>query len=77
MQGTNPMQALTGKELQYIGDSMNNEDLLMKQCLAISTHATTPQFRQVCRDLENRHMQRYDHLLQVLQQHANLVRYPS
>lgn len=71
MQGN--MQSLTGKELQYIGDSMTNEDLLMKQCIAISTHATTPQFRQICTDLSTRHMQRYDHLLQVLEEHAHIT----
>lgn len=67
------MQPLTAKELEYIVDSMSNEDLLIKQCIAAVSQAVNPQAQQLCSQLVDRHMQHYVHLMQVLQQHAQAV----
>lgn len=67
------MQPLTTKELEYIADSMSNEDLLIKQCIAAASQTQTPHAQQLCSQLADRHMQHYGHLMQVLQQHAQVA----
>jgi len=47
MQSTQ-MQALSGKELEYIADSISNEDLLLKQCAATAATTQNQQVRQIC-----------------------------
>jgi hypothetical protein len=66
------MQPLTAKELEYLTDSMSNEDLLIKQCIAAAAQAQKPEVQQLCSQLADIHMQHYGHLMQVLQQHAQV-----
>ncbi|MFD2671527.1 hypothetical protein [Marinicrinis sediminis] len=67
------MQPLTAKELEYIVDSMSNEDLLIKQCAMTSIHTQNPQIKQLCQHMMQRHQQHYHHLMNVMQHHASLA----
>lgn len=72
-EGKLEMQAMTAKELEYIADSMSNEDLLIKQCAASAASIMNPQLQQVCAHMVNVHMQHYSTLLNALQQHQHLA----
>lgn len=63
------MQAMSNKELEYITDSMSNEDLLMKQCAAVVSAATKPAIRDCCTQMIAMHQQHYDSLLHAIQHH--------
>ena len=63
------MQALSGKELEYIADSISNEDLLLKQCAATAATTQNEQVRQVCLQHIQNHTQHMDTLTQLIQQH--------
>lgn len=65
------MQPLSTKELDYLNDSMKNEDLLAKQCVTAASHIQNSAVQQVCQQAAQRHVQHYNQLLDVLQQHAN------
>jgi len=67
------MQAITAKELEYIVDSMSNEDLLMKQCAAVAAAGTTPALRSLCSQMVQTHQQHYDSLLHALSHHQQLA----
>ncbi|OXS53895.1 hypothetical protein B1A99_28780 [Cohnella sp. CIP 111063] len=67
------MQAITAKELEYIADSMSNEDLLIKQCAVGAATITNPQLRQTCSHMINVHTQHYNTLLSSLQQHQAIA----
>jgi len=67
------MQPLTTKEVEYIVDSMSNEDLLTKQCLAAAVHVQDQQIANACLQLAQRHQQHYKYLLTLLQQHESLA----
>ena len=54
---SNQMQALTGKELEYISDSISNEDLLLKQCAATAGTTQNEQVRQICMQHMQKHTQ--------------------
>ncbi|MNG23837.1 hypothetical protein D3C84_1084890 [compost metagenome] len=67
------LQALTAKELEYIADSMSNEDLLIKQNALLASLATNPALRQAGTAELQTHQQHYQTLLQALQQHQHLA----
>ncbi|RED66459.1 MULTISPECIES: hypothetical protein [Cohnella] len=67
------MQAITAKELEYIADSMSNEDLLIKQCAIGAATITNQQLRQACSHMVDVHTQHYNTLLSSLQQHQPLA----
>lgn len=67
------MQPMTAKELEYIADSMSNEDLLIKQCAATAATATNPQLQQICTHMVDVHMQHYSTLLNALQQKQSVA----
>ena len=67
------MQPLTTKELDYLTDSMSNEDLLIKQCVAAATQATNPAVRNTCMQLAQRHQQHYQTLMQTIVSHTQLA----
>ncbi|MFX3633028.1 MAG: hypothetical protein ACE3L7_04790 [Candidatus Pristimantibacillus sp.] len=67
------LQPITAKELEYIADSMSNEDLLIKQCAQLATAATNPTLRQVGMQELQTHQQHYQTLLQALQQHQQMA----
>jgi hypothetical protein len=64
---------LTSKEVEYIVDSMSNEDLLIKQAIVSLSHSQTPAVQQLFQQLSQQHQQHYQQLLTSLQQHASLA----
>lgn len=67
------LQPLTAKELEYIADSMSNEDLLIKQCTAAAAGCTNVQLRQVLEHQAQVHTQQFQSLVQCLQSHQALA----
>ncbi|GLX67126.1 hypothetical protein [Paenibacillus glycanilyticus] len=67
------MQALTAKELEYIADSLSNEDLLIKQNALLGSLAMNPQLRQAGMAELQTHQQHYQTLMQALQQHQHMA----
>ncbi|MOA37018.1 hypothetical protein D3C78_1585820 [compost metagenome] len=67
------IQPITAKELEYIADSMSNEDLLIKQCTAAAVSAATPAIRHLCAQMVQTHQQHYDSLLHALQHHQQIA----
>lgn len=67
------LQPMTVKELEYIADSLSNEDLLIKQCMAGAMSCTNMQLQQVLVHQSQVHMQQYQALINCLQQHQSLA----
>ncbi|KPV43362.1 hypothetical protein [Alicyclobacillus ferrooxydans] len=67
------MQPLTSKELDYIADSLNNEDLLIKRCATVASQAQSQVVKNLCNQLVQQHMQNYTQIQNMLQQHSNLA----
>ncbi|WP_424767259.1 hypothetical protein [Paenibacillus sp. sgz302251] len=67
------IQPLTAKELEYIADSMSNEDLLIKQCTALAVTGTTPALQQLSMQMLQTHQQHYDSLMHALQHHQQIA----
>ncbi|MFD7523692.1 hypothetical protein [Paenibacillus chitinolyticus] len=67
------MQSITSKELDYLADSLTNEDLLVKQAANAITHAQNPAIRQIAEHLIQSHQQHYAQILSALQQHAQVA----
>jgi len=67
------MQPISAKELEYLVDSMSNEDLLMKQCAVAAATVSNQALRQQCMQLQQTHQQHYDMLMQALAQHQQLA----
>lgn len=63
------MQPLTAKELEYIVDSMSNEELLLKQCAAAGAAAMNQAVKQFCQTELKAHEQHLNSLMNLLQQH--------
>ncbi|GIO42663.1 MULTISPECIES: hypothetical protein [Paenibacillus] len=67
------MQALSGKELNYIADSIANEDMLIKMCAAAVQISTHPQITQAVTQHIQAHEQHMDKLRDALKQHQPLA----
>jgi hypothetical protein len=67
------MQAMTNKELEYVIDSMSNEDLQMKTCAAAASVSTHPAIKSYCETMLRTHQASYNTLLQSLQQHQSIA----
>ncbi|MFY0544520.1 hypothetical protein [Brevibacillus sp. H7] len=67
------MQPLTTKELEYIADSLSNEDLLSKQCLAAAAQTQNQAVHQYFTQAMQRHQKHYQQLLHTLQQHVQMA----
>jgi hypothetical protein len=67
------IQAITGKELEYIADSMSNEDLLIKQCAIAASSISNAQLELTCSHMVDVHTQQYGSLLNALQQHLSMA----
>ncbi|WP_251573063.1 hypothetical protein [Paenibacillus sp. MER TA 81-3] len=67
------MKPLTAKELEYIADSISNEDLLIKQCAATAASSTNTTIQQALTHMVSAHQQHMNILVQTLQQHAQLA----
>ena len=70
MQG---MQPLTGKEMEYIVDSMSNEELLLKQCAAACATTSNQAIKQTCESELKVHEQHLNNLMNLLQQHEQVA----
>lgn len=68
-----PIQAITAKELEYIADSLSNEDLLIKQCAVAAASIVNQQLKQACSHMVDVHTQHYGTLLNSLQQHQAIA----
>ncbi|WP_028548364.1 hypothetical protein [Paenibacillus sp. UNC451MF] len=66
-------QPLTSKELDYIVDSMSNEDLLIKQCAVLTSTTHNPATHSLCMEMVSLHKQHYQSLMQSLHQHMQLA----
>lgn len=67
------MQAITGKELEYIVDSISNEDLLIKQCAATAATSQNSTIQQACQQYIRSMDHHLEMLVQALQQHQSLA----
>lgn len=67
------MQPLTRKELDYIADSISNEDLLIKQLAATASITQNPTVRQVCMQHLQSHTNHMSTLTQLIQQHQQFA----
>lgn len=67
------MQPLTGKELEYITDSISNEELLLKQCVATAASIQQPAIKQACLQQARTHEHHLSMLTNALQQHQQLA----
>ncbi|MNW29840.1 hypothetical protein D3C74_67050 [compost metagenome] len=67
------MQPLTSKELEYIMDSISNEELLLKQCTATAASSQQPAIQQACMQFARTHEQHLNMLIQALHQHQQLA----
>lgn len=67
------MKPISAKELEYIVDSISNEDLLIKQCAATAAMATTPGVQQTLTHMIGVHQQHMNVLLHTLQQHTHMA----
>ena len=63
------MQPLTRKELDYIADSISNEDLLIKQLAATAGTTQNNTVRQICMQHLQSHSNHMNMLTQLIQQH--------
>ncbi|NUU79978.1 hypothetical protein [Paenibacillus xylanilyticus] len=72
MQNTQ-MQALSPKELNYIADSISNEEMLIKQCAATASISHNPQIQQALNQYVHTHEQHLSTLVNVLQQHQSIA----
>lgn len=70
---SNQMQPISGKELEYIADSLSNEDLLTKQCAATAASTQNPMLKQILQQHIQKHEQHSNTLLSSLQQHQPLA----
>jgi hypothetical protein len=67
------MQAMTCKELEYVADSMSNEELLIKQCAVAAATISNMQIKQACTHMLDVHTQHYGTLLSCIQQHQSMA----
>lgn len=67
------IQPMTAKELEYIADSMSNEDLQIKQCVAAINEATTPAMRNLLTTMVQTHQQHYNSLLHAISHHQQIA----
>ncbi|MFC9707502.1 hypothetical protein ACFTRD_05010 [Paenibacillus sp. NPDC056933] len=69
----NQMQALSPKELNYIADSISNEELLIKQCAATASITHNPQIQQALNHYARSHEQHLNTLVNALQHHQSIA----
>ena len=72
MQSTQ-MQPLTTKELNYISDSITNENLLIKQCAATAAATQNATIQQACLTYIHSLDKHVDQLVQSLKEHQQLA----
>lgn len=70
---SNQMQPLTHKELDYISDSLSNEEMLAKLCAATAGSAQDQAVRQICLQHLQSHSHHMDVLAHTLQMHQQFA----
>ena len=63
------MQPMSSKELEYVIDSISNEDLLLRQCAAVVAVATHPALKSCCEAMVQTHQDNYNTLMKSIEQH--------
>ncbi|WP_410769877.1 hypothetical protein [Fontibacillus sp. BL9] len=67
------MKPLSGKEVNYIADSIANEDMLIKMCAAAAAVSTNPQFGQAITEHMHVHEHHMHTLINAMKQHQHLA----
>lgn len=67
------MQPMTSKELEYLIDSISNEELLIKQCAAAAEVTTTQPLKQFYASMVQKQKQHIDALVNAIKQHQQLA----
>ncbi|WP_195572006.1 hypothetical protein [Paenibacillus sp. 1001270B_150601_E10] len=67
------MRPLSGKELEYIVDSISNEDLLLKQAAATAASQVHPEVNQLLTNFIQMHQQHIHTLTNAIAQHAQMA----
>lgn len=67
------IQALSPKELNYIADSISNEELLIKQCAATASTTQIAQVQQALNQYVRSHEQHLSTLTAALHQHQSIA----
>ncbi|WHX50582.1 hypothetical protein QNH46_08025 [Paenibacillus woosongensis] len=67
------MQPLTAKELEYISDSVSNEEMLLKLTAAALAVSQNPNIQNVIQSQLGTHEQHINQLIQAIQQHQALA----
>lgn len=67
------MEPISTKELDYVTDSMSNEDLIIKQCAVLAASTQQNATHSLCMDIINVHSHHYNTLMQTLHQHVPMA----
>lgn len=73
MHNTMEQHGLTAKEMEYLSDSMKNEELLAKLCVQGAGEARDAQLRQTLAQMAQERLHVFNHLLNTLQQQTTLT----
>lgn len=66
-------QAISGKELAYITDSLKNEELLTKLCVQGAVECHSQSLKQTLSQLSQERLQNISTLINTLQQQAGIT----
>lgn len=67
------MQPMSSKELEYVIDSISNEDLLLRQSAAVAAVSTHPALKSCCETMVQNHRAHYDTLMKSIEQHQSIA----
>ncbi|MNJ41530.1 hypothetical protein D3C77_364560 [compost metagenome] len=67
------MQPLSAKELEYISDSISNEEMLLKLTAAASAVSQHPDIKNAITSQMRTHEQHINQLIQAISQHQPLA----
>ncbi|MBB3114334.1 ferritin-like metal-binding protein YciE [Paenibacillus phyllosphaerae] len=67
------LQPMSGKELEYIADSISNEDLLLKQNAITASSTSNQQLKQLYSQAISQHQQHIQTLNNLFAQHQQLA----
>ncbi|MBD0384121.1 hypothetical protein [Paenibacillus sedimenti] len=66
-------QAISGKELSYITDSLKNEELLTKLCVQGAVECQSPSLKQTLAHLSQERLHNISILMNTLQQQSGIT----
>lgn len=67
------MQPLSAKELEYISDSISNEEMLLKLTAAASVVSQNPNIKNAIASQMRTHEQHMNQLIQAISQHQPMA----